>query len=62
MFKYLDGFITVDTTTGKATITDADGVTDTLEEVAADLDTLTEAQRERINQRFGHIRKDGQPF
>lgn len=62
-FKYLDGFITVDTTNGKTTVTmtDADGTVSNLDE-ATDPGELTEAQREAINKRFGEPKGDGQPF
>lgn len=62
-FNYLDGVITIDTNNGKttATITDADGVTETLTEHTAPGE-LTEAQKEAISHRFGELKEDGQPF
>lgn len=62
-FNYLDGVITIDTANGKttATITDADGNTETLTEYTAPGE-LTEAQKEVICHRFGEPKEDGQPF
>lgn len=63
-FKFLDGILTIETVNGRTTaaLTDADGNTSALEEVTADVNTLTDEQIERISYRFGQPRKNGQPF
>lgn len=62
-FKHLDAVITIDTANGKttATITDADGNTTPLEAYNAPGE-LTPEQKEAIAERFGDLKKNGQPF
>lgn len=63
LFKFLDGILTIETVNGRAiaTLTDADGNSETLTEYTAP-GCLTEEQKEAINRRFGEPKKDGQPF